>query len=74
MWLPFRAMKAELADLTDLSTGLDSLFLSLLHRANLTPCKMHFALLWMSLGESECGGLGWLSLHSWEEANSALGI
>lgn len=73
MWLLFRAMEAELADLTDLSTGL-GYFLSLLHRASPTLCKMHFALLWMSSGASECVGLGWLSLYSWEEANSAMGI
>lgn len=51
MWLPFRAMKAELADLTDFLS-------SLLHRASPTLCRMHFVLLWMSLGESECVGLG----------------
>lgn len=47
----FRAMKA------DLDRSLAYLFY--LHRANLTLCKMRFDLLWMSLGESKCVGLGW---------------
>lgn len=47
---------ARLAELTDLSTGLGYLFC--LSRASLTLCRMHFDLLWMSLGESKCVGLG----------------
>lgn len=48
---------ARLAELMDLDPSLG--YLLCLHRASLTLCKMHFDLLWMSLGESKCVGLGW---------------